>query len=255
MLIDTHAHLDDKAFREDIDKIIKISKESTIERIITSGTDINSSKRAIELAEKYDIVFASIGIDPQHAHMFNENSIQQIEELAKNPKVVAIGEIGLEYREHCPDREYQKYVFAEQIKLAYKLQKPIVIHTREAIADTLIVLKENQKYLTYGGTFHCFSESKEIAKEVIKLGFYISVGGVSTFKNARKIKEALEIVPIENIIFETDCPYLAPEPFRGQKNNPSLIPYIAENLAKLKGISVEEVARITTDNARRLFKF
>ncbi len=255
MLIDTHAHLEDKAFKHDLDEVVKNSVDSTVEKIITSGTDIKSSKKAVELAHRYDAVYVSIGVDPQHAESFNENTLIELEEMAKDTKVVAIGEIGLEYREHCPDKELQKRVFVEQIKLAHKLEKPIVIHTREAIADTLQVLKENKDYLSYGGTFHCFSESKEVAKEVVKLGFHISVGGVSTFRNARKIKEALEIVPIEKILLETDCPYLAPEPFRGQRNTPALVPYIAENLANLKGLKVEKIARITTENARRLFKF
>lgn len=254
MLIDTHAHLTSEKYDQDREEIIKLAKDSTVEKIITSGADLPTSIQAVELAESYENVYASVGVHPQDALTFNQEVESQLEKLAKCNKVIAIGEIGLEYREGCPDKQLQKQVFLAQIKLAHKLKLPIVIHTRDAISDTLELLKENKNLLEFGGTFHCFSESKEVALEVLKLGFYISVGGVSTFKNARKIQEAIAVIPIEKIILETDCPYLAPEPFRGTRNAPHLVPYIAENLAKLKGLSAEEVARITTQNARRLFK-
>lgn len=253
MLIDTHAHLTDARFEGEVDEIIKLSHDCTVEKIITSGADLLTSQKAVVLAEKYDNVFASVGVHPQDAENYDEDVEKEIEKLTQSKKVVAIGEIGLEYRDGCPDSEIQKEVFIRQIKLANRLGLPIVIHTRDAIADTLEIVK-TYKHLIRGGTFHCFSESKEVAEEVLKLGFYISVGGVSTFNNAKKVKEALSVVPLEKIILETDCPYLAPEPFRGTRNDPHLVPYIAENLAKLKGVNVEEVTRITTENARRLFK-
>lgn len=254
MLIDTHAHLTDPRFEGEVEDIIKKSKDSTVEFIITSGADLSTSKKAAVLAEKFVGVFASIGVHPQDADSYNDEVEKELENLAKSKKVIAIGEIGLEYLDGCVDKDVQKQVFERQIKLAHKLNLPIVIHTREAIGDTMEILRKNKDYLIHGGTLHCFSESGEIAKEAIKLGLNISVGGVSTFTNAKKVQEAIKSVPIENIILETDCPYLAPTPFRGQRNDPSFIPYIAENLARLKGLSVEEVAKITTDNARRLFK-
>lgn len=254
MLIDTHAHLTDKRFEGEVQEIIKKSYDSMVEMIITSGANLQTSKKAVELAGKFDGVFASIGVHPQDADEYNDKIEKELEELAQSRKVIAIGEIGLEYLEGCVDREVQKQVFERQIKLAYRLGLPIVIHTREAIGDTMEILKANKELLTNGGTLHCFSESEEIAKEAIKLGLNISVGGVSTFTNAKRLQEVIKNIPIDKIILETDCPYLAPTPFRGQRNDPSFIPYIAQNLANLKGLSVEEVANITTLNARRLFK-
>ncbi len=254
MLIDTHAHLTDKRFEGEVQEIIKKSYDSMVEIVITSGTNLKTSKMAVSLAEEFEGVFASIGVHPQDADEYNDKIEKELEELAQSRKVIAIGEIGLEYLEGCVDREVQKQVFERQIKLAYKLDLPIVIHTREAIGDTMEILKANKELLTNGGTLHCFSESEEIAKEAIKLGLNISVGGVSTFTNAKRLQEVIKNIPIDKIILETDCPYLAPTPFRGQRNDPSFIPYIAQNLADLKGLSVEEVAKITTLNARRLFK-
>ena len=252
MFVDTHAHLTDKAFKGNEEEIIKKANDCMVSKIITSGFDYNSSLKAVELAEKYDGVYASIGIYPENVSEFNEVQCK-LEELAKHNKVVAIGEIGLQYTENMPNKEMQKEVFLEQIKLAYRLSKPIVIHCREAYGDMISLLKDNRQYLT-GGTLHCYSGSYEIAKEAIKLGFYISVGGVSTFKNAQNVKEMIKKVPIENIILETDCPYLAPHPYRSKLNMPSYIPTIAENLAELKRLTIDEVAEITTKNARRLFR-
>ena len=254
MLIDTHAHLTDKRFEGEVQEIIKKSYDSMVEIVITSGTNLKTSKMAVSLAEEFEGVFASIGVHPQDADEYNDKIEKELEKLAQSRKVIAIGEIGLEYLEGCIDKEVQKQVFERQIKLAYKLSLPIVIHTREAIGDTMKILKANKELLTNGGTLHCFSESEEIAKEAIKLGLNISVGGVSTFTNAKRLQEVIKNIPIDKIILETDCPYLAPTPFRGQRNDPSFIPYIAQNLADLKGLSVEEVAKITTLNARRLFK-
>lgn len=254
MLIDTHAHLTDDRFSEDVEEVIQKAKDNTVEFIITSGADLLTSKKAVALAEKYDGVYASVGVHPQDVDKFNDEIENELEKLAKSKNVVAIGEIGLEYMDNSPNKDLQKEVFERQIKLANKLGLPIVIHTRNAIGDTMEILKKNKDLLVNGGTLHCFSESGEIAKEAIKLGLNISVGGVSTFTNAKKLQEAIKTVPIEKIILETDCPYLAPTPFRGQRNDPSFIPIIAQNLAKLKEMDVQDVARITTENARRLFK-
>lgn len=254
MLIDTHAHLTDKAFEGEEERIIKNAKDSTVEKIITSGYNLPSSLDAVKFCERHEDVYASIGIYPENIYELTDEVEKSLEELGRNNKVVAIGEIGLQYTEGMPDREAQKRGFVRQIKLAHALGKPIVIHCREAYGDTLEILKANKDYLTFGGTMHCFGGSEDVAKELIKLGLYISVGGVSTFKNAERLRGVLREVPLDKIILETDCPYLTPQPYRGRRNSPEYIPLIAENLAKIKGIGAEEVAIRTTENARRLFK-
>lgn len=253
MFIDTHAHLTDEKFDEDRESVIKKSADSTVEYIITSGSNLATSQQAVALALSNEKIYASVGVHPQDAQEFDENTLKMLQNLAKNKKVVAIGEIGLEYRDECPDRDLQKKVFLQQLILANQLQKPIVIHTRDAIGDTMQLLRTNKDLLRYGGTLHCFSESLEVANEAIKLGLYISVGGVSTFSNAKRLQEVIRQVPLESILLETDCPYLAPTPYRGKRNDPSFIPIIAQNLAMLKHVSVQEVASVTTNNARRLF--
>ena len=255
MLIDTHAHLTDEAFSGNVDEIINKAKDCTVTKIITSGFDYNSSMDAVKLAEKYQGVYASIGVYPENIYDYNEEIENKLESLAKHDKVVAIGEIGLQYTDGMPDREKQKEIFLRQVALANRCGLPIVIHCRDAYGDMIELLKENKALLSHGGTFHCFSGSYEIAKEALKLGLYISVGGVSTFKNATSLKETLKKLPLERLILETDCPYLAPHPYRGKLNMPSYIPTIAANLAELKGVSVEEIAEITTENAEKLFKF
>lgn len=253
MFVDTHAHLTDEQFVGDVENILKKAKDVGVEKIITSGFDVSSSQIAVQFAEKHDGVFASIGVYPCECDKVEKDYIEGLREFAKSKKAVAIGEIGLEKREGAPDLESQKKCFLEQIKLAYEVQKPIVIHCREAMGDMLNFLREHKDLLKFGGTFHCFGGSKEVAREILDLGFHISLGGVSTFKNARAVKEAVLTIPLERILLETDCPYLAPEPFRGKRNDPSFVPYIAENIAKIKGISVEEVGKVTSENARRLF--
>lgn len=253
-LVDTHAHLNDEAFNGEVDKVVSHAKECGVAFIINSGYDISSSQEVILLAEQYDDLYATIGIYPENCEEFDENCQNLLKNMAKNEKVVGIGEIGLQYTEGMPSKEKQRETFEKQIKMAYELEKPIVIHCREAYGDTLEVLKKNKEFLKFGGTLHCYCGSKEMAIEFLKLGLHISVGGVSTFKNAEKLREAISVVPLERLLLETDCPYLAPHPFRGKRNDPSYIPTIAENLAKIKGVSVEEIVKKTTENARRLFK-
>lgn len=251
---DCHAHLDSDAFNEDRDYVINKSLQCGTEYIITSGVDLSSSIQAVNIAQNYNGVFASIGIYPEYINALDNNLENALKELAKNKKVVAIGEIGLQYTDNMPTKEAQKDGFIRQLHLANDLSLPIVIHCREAYGDMLEVLKLNKDLLKNGGTMHCFSGSKEMAKELLKLGLYISVGGVSTFKNAENLRETIKSVPLDRLLLETDSPYLTPHPFRGQRNSPSFIPSIAENLANIKGISTEEIADITTQNARRLFK-
>lgn len=253
MFVDTHAHLTDKAFKENLNQIIEKANDSMVKEIITSGFDLSSSVEAVELAGQYDNIYASIGFYPEYADDFSKEIEDKIEKLGGNQKVVAIGEIGLQYTDGMPSHERQKEVFLRQIKLAKRLNKPIIIHCRDAYGDMITLLKDNKEYLT-SGTLHCYSGSYEIAVEAIKLGFYISVGGVSTFKNAQNVREMLKKVPLDRMILETDCPYLTPHPYRGQLNMPSFIPTIAQSLAQLKGVDIQTVADTTTINARRLFK-
>ena len=253
MFTDTHAHLTDEAFKNEESQIVANAKNCGVGEIITSGFDLASSIDALNFANKFDCVFASIGVYPENSEEYNDEVEKKLTEMAKKAKVVAIGEIGLKYTDGMPDKEKQKEVFLKQLRLAHSLKKPIVIHCREAFGDMMQILRENRHLLDFGGTFHCFTGNSEIAKEAIKLGFYFSVGGVSTFKNAKKIIEVVESISLDNIILETDCPYLSPHPFRGQRNEPSRIVTIAEKVAEIKGVSLEEVERKTNENVRRLF--
>ena len=254
MFVDTHAHLTDESFKGEEEEILEKCREKGVLKIITSGFNCESSLKALEFAQKYEEVYASIGVYPENIYEFDRQIENKFAQIAQNKKVVAIGEIGLQYTDNMPSREKQKEMFVRQLELAHELKKPIVIHCREAYGDMIDLLKQNKNLLEYSGTFHCYGGSKEIAKEILKLGFYISVGGVSTFKNASNLKETIKSLPIDNLLLETDCPYLAPDPYRRRRNDPSLIPIIAENLALLKGVSVQEIEEKTTQNARRLFK-
>ena len=253
MFIDTHAHLTDKLFEKDLDKVLSYSKDLGVDIVITSGFDIASSLKAVELAKKYKNVFASVGIYPEYAEEADNDGLAKLEEMAQEEKVVAIGEIGMQFTQGALEKEIQKKAFLMQLELAHKLKKPVVIHCRDAMGCMIETLNQNKNLLEFGGTMHCFSGNKESACQLIKLGLNISVGGVSTFKNAQSLKETLLMVPLNKILLETDCPYLTPHPFRGKRNSPEFIPTIAENLAKLKGISVEEVAVQTSLNAQKLF--
>lgn len=254
MLIDTHSHITDSAFDGEREEIIELAKQMGVEKIITSGYNLPSSFDAFSLAEKYENVYCSVGFYPENILELNDETFDKLFHLAQNKKVVAIGEIGLQYTEGCADREKQRKGFIRQLNLAHQINKPIVIHCRDAYGDMIELLKKHKNLLSCGGTFHCYAGSGEIGKEVIKLGFHISVGGVSTFKNAEKLRETLKEIPLERLLLETDCPYLTPHPFRGKRNSPAFIPTIAENLAKIKGVSVDEISKITSENARRLFK-
>lgn len=253
MFVDTHAHLTDERFKGEEKEILEKCRTANVLKIITSGFDYDSSQKALEFAQNYDEVYASIGVYPENIYEFDKQIENNFAQMAQNKKVVAIGEIGLQYTDNMPPREKQKEIFLKQLELAYELKLPIVIHCRDAYGDMIDLLKRNKNLLEYSGTFHCYGGSKEIAKESLKLGFYISVGGVSTFKNASNLKETIKSLPLENLILETDCPYLTPDPFRGRRNDPSLIPIIAKNLAQLKDVSIEEIEEKTTQNARRLF--
>ncbi|MDF1509510.1 TatD family hydrolase [Robertmurraya sp. DFI.2.37] len=252
MLFDTHAHLNAEQFAEDLEEVIARAQENGVENMVIVGFDRPTITRAMELVEKYDFMYASVGWHPVDAIDMNDEDLAWIEDLSSHPKVVAIGEMGLDYYWDKSPKEIQKEVFRKQIQLAKKVNLPIVIHNREATADIVEILKE-EGASEVGGIMHCFSGSVEVAQECLNMNFYISLGGPVTFKNARKPKEVAEAVPLEKLLIETDCPYLAPHPYRGKRNEPGYVKLVAEQIAELKGISYEEVARITTANAKKLF--
>ena len=251
MIFETHAHYDDDSFDADREELICTLPEKGVQRIINVGASIESTKTTIALAEKYDYIYAAVGVHPSDIDGLNEESFAWLREQTKNAKTVAIGEIGLDYYWDKEEevQEQQRYWFKRQLELATECQLPVIIHSRDAAEDTMHILKEQ----TLPGVIHCYSYSPEMAKEFVKMGYHIGVGGVVTFKNAKKLKETVQEIPLERILLETDCPYMAPEPHRGKRNDSSYIPYIVEKIAELKGVSTKEVERVTWDNAMRLF--
>ena len=252
-LLDSHAHYNDEKFDVDRDNIIKEAYSSGITTIINAGYSLESSKKAIEIANQYEFMYATVGISPNDIENLKESYIKDIEELAKNHKVVAIGEIGLDYYWNKDNKEEQKKVFMEQIQLANKLNLPIVIHTREAVMDTIDILK-NKVECIKKGVFHCCPLNVELVKEALKLGFYISFAGPVTFKNSKNAAEIINLVPIEKILIETDSPYLSPEPVRGTRNDSRNVKYIAQKIADIKELTVEEIAKQTYKNAQKIFE-
>lgn len=259
MLIDTHCHLYDEKF-VDTEKVIQRAEENGVSKIICAGCDIASCEKVIELANRYESVYACIGIYPEFAGCYSDGVEEKLLQMSKNPKVVGIGEIGIDYgyisatleHDFSYYKDIQKNVFLRQMALAKKLGLPAVIHARDCYGDAVTLLRENQDKISKGA-FHCFTGSKELAKEIVKLGFYISVGGVSTFQNAKNVKAMVESVPLENIILETDSPYLSPSPMRGKINEPAYVKYVAQNLAEIKNIDVKLVEKVTTESALNLF--
>lgn len=252
MLFDTHAHLNATQFNEDVEQVIERARAEGVSHIVVVGFDRPTIQRAMELAEQYSFIYAAVGWHPVDAiHMTDEDLIM-IERLAAHPKVVALGEMGLDYYWDQSPKEVQKEVFRKQIRLAKKVKLPIIIHNRDATADIVHILQEEQA-AEVGGVMHCFTGSVEVAHQCIDMNFYISFGGPVTFKNAKKPKEVAKEIPLDRLLIETDCPYLTPHPFRGKRNEPSYVKYVAEAIAELKGLSFEEVAQKTSDNAKRLF--
>ena len=256
-LFDNHAHLDDEKFNNDREEIIKeIGKE--IKGFISAGYSLEGSQKAVELSNKYDFIYATCGISPNDIPQSEEElwkTVEKIKDLVQiNKKVVAIGEIGLDYYWEKDEkrRELQKVAFVKQIELANELNLPIVIHTRDAIMDTLEILKQNE--VKNKGVFHCCPLNRELVKEALKLGFYISFAGPITFKNSKNADEIIEMVPNDKILIETDSPYLSPEPLRGKRNDPRNVKYIAKKIADVKGLTLEEVANITYSNVRKIYK-
>lgn len=253
-LFDSHSHYNDEKFDIDRQQIIKETLSNGVSNFIIAGYNIEGSKKAIEIAENYEQIYTTVGISPNDVEDIKDNvdeSVSQIEEIAKNKKVVAIGEIGLDYYWNKENKELQKEVFIKQIELANKLELPIVIHTRDAFIDTIEILKQNN--VNKKGIFHCCPLNQELIKEAVKLGYYISLSGVITFKNAKNVEEILNLIPEDKLLIETDSPYLSPEPFRGKRNNSMNVKYVAEKIAKLKNKTIEEIAEFTNNNAKRIF--
>lgn len=252
MFIDSHAHLDDDRFDLDRDILIKNLKDNKIELVLNIGADLETSLASIDLAEKYENIYATVGVHPHSAKYFTEETYEKFKELAAHKKLVAIGEIGLDFYYDNSPRDVQRQVFRRQLELAKEVNLPVVIHSREATKESFDILKEASKE-GVKGVLHSFSGSVEIAREYIKLGYYISIGGPVTFKNARVVKEVAKEVPLEYMLIETDCPYLTPEPYRGKRNEPMYVRYAAEKIAEIKGVTLEEVAKATSDNVYKLF--
>jgi len=249
-LIDTHAHLDFEDFQENFDALLENIKSVGVEKVIIPGVRIKDLDKIIGLIEKYDNLYGAVAIHPSEAKEWDENSYTVLKEYAQNPKIVAIGETGLDYYWDKSFVDLQKHVFKDHIRLAKELNKPLIIHDRDAHADTLQILQEAQ---VNNGVMHCFSGSVEFAKECIKAGLYIAIGGPVTFKNAHKPKEVATGIPLDKLLLETDSPFLTPHPFRGKQNDPSKIILAAEEIAKLRGLTIEEIALATTQNAVDLF--
>ena len=248
-IFDSHAHYTDKAFNDDRENMLGSLKESGICGVINCGADLKSSEESLKLADSYDYFYFACGIHPEEVENLPENYIDILRDLAKHEKCVAIGEIGLDYYWRQDTKEKQKEVFENQILLAKELDLPIIVHDREAHGDTLEILKKHKPK----GVLHCFSGSVETAKEVLKLGMYIGFGGALTFKNARKAVEVAEMLPLESLLLETDCPYMAPVPMRRKRNDSTLIPYIAEKMAEIKNTDPQSVLDIATKNTKELF--
>lgn len=253
MLVDTHAHLNDECFsNEYVEQIIQNMEKVNLEKIICPSFDMKSSIKAVEIANKYDNVYATLGVHPFDVNSLSENYLLELENLVTK-KVVAIGEIGLDYSRGSEDKELQIKVFLEQLKLANKLKLPVVIHLRDAYEDMLKLLQNNRNLLTYGVVIHCYSGSSEYAQELLKLGCYISFTGVITFSNAKKSVETLKSIPLDKIMIETDSPYLSPVPFRGTRNEPKNVNYVFNKISEVLEISPNKLDEILRQNTKKFF--
>lgn len=251
MIIDTHAHYDDEQFDIDRDELLSSLEDGGISAVVNASASVHSWDKILGLTKKYSFVYGMIGVHPDEIGELDEESFARMEKLVSEPKIVAVGEIGLDYYWDKESHEQQKEWFIRQLNLAREKNLPVNIHSREAAADTFEILKEYGQGLK--AIIHCYSYSKEMALEYVKMGYLIGVGGVVTFKNAKKLKEVVQAVPMEQIVLETDCPYLAPTPYRGKRNSSLYLPHVAEAIAELKGMTVEEVIEKTEENARRFY--
>ena len=252
MIFVSHAHYDDEAFDPDRRELLEECRAQGIEYIVNVSASLQSVKTTLALADSYDFIYAAAGVHPSEVGELNEESFTWLKEQCRHPRTVAVGEIGLDYYWDKENHETQKYWFQRQLELAKELELPIIVHSRDACADTLEEIKKAHTP-ELCGVIHCFSYAPEIAREYLDMGYYIGVGGVVTFKNAKKLKEVVKMLPPERILLETDCPYLAPVPYRGKRNSSLNLPYVAAAVAELKGMETEEVIRITNENARKLY--
>ena len=252
MLFDTHAHLDDEAFDKDREELLAGLAEKGVALVMNPGCSLRSSRNASAMAEKYAWLYAAVGSHPDAADEVCDSVIEEYRKLCKlNPKVKASGEIGLDYHYEDIPRQLQQKAFRMQMALAAELDMPVIVHERDAHEDGMAIIRE---FPTVRGVFHCYSGSAEMARQLVDMGWYIGFTGVLTFKNARKAIETAQTIPLERILLETDCPYMAPEPFRGRRNDPGYLYRMAEKLAEIRNISVEEAARVTAENGKRLYR-
>lgn len=252
MIFESHAHYDDEAFDEDRDCLLQSLKEHGIGYVVNVGASIRTTANTIALVEKYPFVYGAAGVHPSDTGELNEENFAWLKEQCAHPKIVAVGEIGLDYYWDEPDREIQKKWFDRQLQLAHEVQLPVIIHSREAAKDTLDMMRAAHAE-ELNGVIHCFSYTKETAREYLDMDYYFGIGGVVTFNNAKKLKEAVEYIPIDKILLETDSPYLAPVPYRGKRNSSLNLSFVAKEIAQIKGIDYDEVVAITEKNAKKLF--
>ena len=253
MIIDTHAHYDDEAFQEDRDTLLNSLQSSGIEAVVNIGASIQTTKNTLELMEKYPFIYGAAGVHPSETAELDDNLLNWLKMVSKTPKVVAIGEIGLDYYWEEPGHDIQKEWFVKQLNLAREVKLPVVIHSRDAARDTLEIMKAERSQ-DIGGVIHCFSYGVEMAREYLNMGFYLGIGGVLTFNNAKKLKEVVEYAPMDRIVLETDCPYLAPAPNRGKRNSSLNLPYVVQAIARIIEISTDEVNEISSRNAKQLYR-
>nr|WP_317282894.1 TatD family hydrolase [uncultured Sellimonas sp.] len=251
MIFDTHAHYNDEQFDPDRDELLKTMEKAGVGTIMEIGASLKSSRQAVALSKQYPFVYAAVGVHPDNVGELNEETFQDLTEMCEEPKVCAVGEIGLDYYWDKESREMQKYWFIRQLELAKEKELPVNIHSRDAAEDTMEILKNYAGKIT--AIIHCYSYSKEIALEYVKMGFYIGVGGVVTFKNGKKLKETVRAIPLDRIVLETDCPYMSPEPNRGKRNDSRNIHYVAEEIARIKEVTKEEVIKQTENNAKLIY--
>lgn len=253
MIFESHAHYDDEAFHEDREELLISLRKQGIDKVINVGASLESCRLTLELMEQYPFIYGAMGVHPSETSELNEENFAWLREQCAADKVVAVGEIGLDYHWKEPEPHVQKIWFERQLVLARETGLPVIIHSRDAARDTLDMMRALHGGET-GGVVHCYSYTKEIAREYLQMDYYFGIGGVITFQNSKKLKEAVEYIPLDKILLETDSPYLAPEPHRGKRNSSLNLPYVAQAVAELKGISYEKVVQVTEENAMRLFR-
>ncbi len=253
MIFDTHAHYDDEAFNEDREAVIKSLAAAGVETVVNIGASMASSETTLELTRNYPFIYGTAGVHPSETAELDEEKFQRLKEIVREPKIVAVGEIGLDYYWEKPAHDIQKNWFERQLELAREVNLPVVIHSREAAKDTLEIMKA-AKAGDMGGVIHCFSYGKDMAREYLDMGFFLGIGGVLTFKNAKKLREVVEYAPMAQLVLETDSPYMAPEPNRGKRNTSANLPYVVNMMAEIKGLFPEDVIAATEKNARRLYR-